>query len=292
MKIANLKSILRRPSKEAANQDLPQQEESRVQIPVTVPAAKAAASQTGDKPMQNTIHFILQGKGGVGKTLVSTILAQWVKTKSPAAPRCYDTDQENTTFSRYKALNVKHIPVMTESRTIEPKRFDALMMDILESDGNCVIDNGANTFSPLMSYLIDNACFDLLRESGRRVFIHSIVGGGDTLHDTASGFATTAQKTNAPIILWENEHFGRLQAPSGKLFIESHTYTEHAPKVKGHIKLSERNSETFGADLKKMNTARLTLDEVLQNDKFNVMEKQRLKLIFRDIFEQLDRIEW
>lgn len=248
--------------------------------------------QTEDNRMQNTVHFVLQGKGGVGKTLVSTILAQWVKAKAPDALRCYDTDQENTTFSRYKALNVKHIAVMTEARTIEPKRFDALMMDILEADGNCVVDNGANTFSPLMAYLIDNACFDLLRESGRRVFIHSIVGGGDTLHDTASGFATTAQKTNAPIILWENEHFGLLQTPSGRLFTESQTYTDHADKVRGHVKLSERSSETFGADLKKMNTARLTLDEVLQSDKFNVMEKQRVRLIFRDIFEQLDRIAW
>ena len=26
--------------------------------------------------MQNTVHFILQGKGGIGKTLVSTIVAQ------------------------------------------------------------------------------------------------------------------------------------------------------------------------------------------------------------------------
>ena len=95
--------------------------------------------------MQNTVHFILQGKGGIGKTFVSSILAQWLKHKNPEALRCYDTDQENTTFSRYKSLNVKHIPVMTESRTIEPKRFDTLMMDILEADGNCVIDNGRST---------------------------------------------------------------------------------------------------------------------------------------------------
>ena len=26
--------------------------------------------------MQNTVHFILQGKGGIGKTFVSSILAQ------------------------------------------------------------------------------------------------------------------------------------------------------------------------------------------------------------------------
>lgn len=78
--------------------------------------------------MHNTVHFILQGKGGIGKTLVSTILAQWVAGKDELPLRCYDTDQENATFSRYKAMNVKHVPVMTDTRMIDPKRFDALLL--------------------------------------------------------------------------------------------------------------------------------------------------------------------
>ena len=247
---------------------------------------------TRDDHMHNTVHFILQGKGGIGKTLVSTILAQWMKANDPDSLRCYDTDQENTTFTRYKAMNVKHVPVMTDARTFDPKRFDALMVDILESDSNCVIDNGANTFSPLMAYLIENAAFELLQESGRAVFIHSIVGGGDTLHDTAFGFAATAQATDTPIILWENEHFGLLQTPAGKIFTESQTFNEHAGSVRGRIRLAQRNPDTFGADIKKMNTARMTLDEVMQSEKFNVMEKQRIKLVYRDIFDQLDNVEW
>ena len=242
--------------------------------------------------MQNTVHFVLQGKGGIGKTYVSTILAQWLKTKSDTVLRCYDTDQENTTFSRYKALDVKHVPVMTESRTIDPKRFDALMIDILEEDGNCVIDNGANTFSPLMAYLIENDCFNLLEESGRKVYIHTIVGGGDTLHDTAMGFVTTAKSTQVPLVLWENEHFGLLQSASGKSFLESQTYADNSQRVRGRVVLSARNADTFGADVKKMNTGRLTVDEVKASDKFNVMEKQRIKVVFRDLFEQLDLVNW
>lgn len=242
--------------------------------------------------MQNTVHFVLQGKGGIGKTYVSTILAQWLKTKSDTVLRCYDTDQENTTFSRYKALDVKHVPVMTESRTIDPKRFDALMIDILEEDGNCVIDNGANTFSPLMAYLIENDCFNLLEESGRKVYIHTIVGGGDTLHDTAMGFVTTAKSTQVPLVLWENEHFGLLQSASGKSFLESQTYSDNSQRVRGRVVLSARNADTFGADVKKMNTGRLTVDEVKASDKFNVMEKQRIKVVFRDLFEQLDLVNW
>ncbi|WP_377702150.1 hypothetical protein [Pseudoduganella sp. UC29_71] len=242
--------------------------------------------------MQNTVHFILQGKGGIGKTLVSTILAQWLAAKDDTPLRCYDTDQENATFSRYKAMDVKHVPVMTDARTIDPKRFDALMIDILEEDGNCVIDNGANTFSPLVAYLIENDCFALLQESGRKVYIHTIVGGGDTLHDTAMGFLSTAKSTSVPLVLWENEHFGALVSASGKSFIESQTYADNASRVVGRVVLTQRNADTFGADIKKMNTARLTAEEVKASDKFNVMEKQRIKVVFRDLFEQLDMVNW
>jgi hypothetical protein len=181
---------------------------------------------------------------------------------------------------------------MTESRTIDPKRFDSLMIDILEENGNCVVDNGANTFSPLLAYLIENDCFNLLQESGRQVYIHTIVGGGDTLHDTAMGFVSTAKSTSVPLVLWENEHFGLLQSASGKAFIESQTYSENSTRVRGRVVLTQRNADTFGADVKKMNTARLTLDEVKGSDKFNVMEKQRVKVVFRDLYEQLDVVTW
>ncbi|MNY78710.1 hypothetical protein D3C86_2190750 [compost metagenome] len=56
--------------------------------------------------------------------------------------------------------------------------------------------------------------------------------------------------------------------------------------------LTQRNADTFGADIKKMNTARLTAEEVKASDKFNVMEKQRIKVVFRDLFEQLDKVSW
>lgn len=242
--------------------------------------------------MHNTVHFILQGKGGIGKTLVSTILAQWMAGQDDKPLRCFDTDQENPTFSRYKAMNVRHVPVMTDTRTIDPKRFDALMIDLLEEEGNCVIDNGANTFSPLMAYLIENDCFAMLQEAGRKVYIHVIVGGGDTLHDTATGFTTTAKATTVPLVLWENQHFGLLQSASGKLFTESQTYADYADRVAGRVVLSARNADTFGADIKKMNIARLTLEEVRASEKFNVMEKQRIKVVFRDLFEQLDKVSW
>ena len=80
--------------------------------------------------MQNTVHFVLQAKGGIGKSFVSTLLAQHLLQETGSA-RCFDTDQENTTFTHYAALSVRHVAVTEASRLINPKRFDALMEVLL-----------------------------------------------------------------------------------------------------------------------------------------------------------------
>jgi hypothetical protein len=211
--------------------------------------------------MQNTVHFILQGKGGIGKTLVSTLLANGSAPKDARPLRCYDTDQENATFSRYKAMSVKHVPVMTDDRTIDPKRFDALMIDMLETDGNCVIDNGANSFSPLMAYLLENDCFGLLQESGRKVYIHTIVGGGDTLHDTATGFVSTAKATRCRWCCGRTNTSAGWPRRRQAVHRVAELYRQRR-RVRGRVVLAAAQPDTFGADLKKMNMGRLTLDEV------------------------------
>ncbi len=95
-----------------------------------------------------------------------------------------------------------------------------------------------------------------------------------------------------PLVLWENQHFGLLQSSTGKQFTDSQTYSDNATRVVGRVVLAQRNADTFGADIKKMNIARLTANEVRESEKFNVMEKQRIKVVFRDLFEQLDKVQW
>ena len=132
-------------------------------------------------------------KGGIGKSFVSTLLAQHVINETGAV-RCFDTDQENTTFKHYAALAVTHITLTDQSRLIDPKKFDFLMETLLTEEGNFVIDTGANTFSNLLAYMIENEVFGLLRQARKAIYVHTIVGGGDTLADTANGFYAIAQK--------------------------------------------------------------------------------------------------
>lgn len=241
--------------------------------------------------MHNTVHFVLQGKGGIGKSFVSTLLAQYFAGEG-AQLICFDTDQENTTFAHYKALNVSHVAVMDESRVVDAKKFDALMEDLLTKEGTFVIDTGANTFSNLLAYIVENDVIGLLQENGRKVFIHTIVGGGDTLLDTANGFNSIAQGVDASLVLWMNEHFGKMKTDDGKDFTETKVFKNHQGKLTGVVMLHARNSSTFGDDIKKMNTKRITVGEVMQSDDFSIMEKQRIKTISRDVFDQLKKIEW
>ena len=65
--------------------------------------------------MENTVHFVLQAKGGIGKSFVATLLAQHLINEAGAV-RCFDTDQENTTFAHYAALSVRHITLADQAR--------------------------------------------------------------------------------------------------------------------------------------------------------------------------------
>ncbi|GAB7078932.1 nucleotide-binding protein [Megalodesulfovibrio paquesii] len=76
-----------------------------------------------------TTHFILQGKGGVGKSLVASLLAQYLRHKEQAV-RCFDTDPINATLAGYADLHVDPIEIMQGS-DIDPRRFDGLMDRLL-----------------------------------------------------------------------------------------------------------------------------------------------------------------
>ncbi|WP_216658155.1 P-loop NTPase family protein [Halomonas hibernica] len=254
---------------------------------------EAVATETKKETanMKNTVHFILQGKGGIGKSFVSALLAEYIKTNFGTLA-AFDTDQENTTFAHYKALSVKQIPVMTPSRTIDSKKFDALIVDIMETEEPCVIDNGANTFSPLLAYMIENDVFSMLKDAGKRVYIHSIIGGGDNLIDTANGFNSIIQGVgDVPVVLWLNEYFGSTDS-NGKEFTETTLFKNNSTLISGVVTLVERNRDTFGDDIKRMLSQRLTVSEAIASDKFNIMEKQRIKTVARDVFNQLDSVEF
>jgi hypothetical protein len=260
-------------------------------------AAESAAQSTiagGDgstaQRHTNSIHLSLQGKGGVGKSLIASILAQYFRDRGREI-RCIDTDPINNTMFQYKALDVSRLELLLRDGSIDQRGFDALMERLLTEDATFVVDNGAATFIPLWSYILENSVLELLKQAGRRLYVHTVITGGQALLDTLHGFKSLADSTSERnIVVWLNEYFGRIER-DGKRFEEMAAFRETDPKVHGSMHLSKRNQDTFGRDLEDVISRKLTLEEAIKDGPFSIMTKQRLKVMQRDWFEQLDRLE-
>ena len=237
-------------------------------------------------------HFTLQGKGGVGKSLVAAIIAQYFKSIG-AAPTCIDTDPVNQTLVNYKALNASYLPLMAEnSSRVDERKFDDLMEQLLSKDGVFVVDNGSASFIPLSNYLLENDALRVLRDAGCDVYIHVIITGGQALLETLEGFrALAAASSSQNIVVWLNEYFGPIEL-DGKTFVEMKVYKDHASKVRGTIRIQERNADTFGKDIQVLAKNKLTFEEALASPDWQIMARQRIRTVQRALFEQLDAVRF
>jgi len=61
--------------------------------------------------------------------------------------------------------------------------------------------------------------------------------------------------------------------------------------VHGSVAIVRRTADTFGRDVEEMISQKMTFEEALSGSGFTIMAKQRLRVVQRDLFEQLDAVE-
>lgn len=236
------------------------------------------------------LHLILQGKGGVGKSMVAAILAQQ-RMASGQDVLNIDTDPVNKTFAGYSSLNVKNIEIMIGAK-LDETAFDKMIIMILDHKGETIVDNGASSFIPLSNYLIENNTISYLLESGIDVTVHTIVTGGQALADTLTGFESIAQKfpehENFKIVVWLNEYFGEIVA-NGKTFERFNLYNDYKHRVFGIITMPKL-AQLFEMDVRKMQEERMTFEEVLacgDGEVFNILQKRRVQMFQEQMYSKI-----
>lgn len=235
------------------------------------------------------VHIILQGKGGVGKSFVSSLTTQYLREAGKPVV-AVDTDPVNATLAGYKAFDTQRLELM-ESGALVERNFDALIERVVAEDSNFVVDNGAASFIPLSYYIAENDAINVITGMGKEVVIHTVVTGGQALMDTVAGFDQLARQIpeNAKIVVWLNEFFGEIKA-DGKTFEEMKAYLNNKDRVHGIVRIAKQTGSTFGQDIQMMLDTKMTFSEVAQSLNFGLMAKSRLEQVKHAIFTQMANV--
>lgn len=269
-----------------------------------------------------TLHFVIQGKGGVGKSFVASTLLQHFNELGAFA-RGIDADAANNTFGSYRELDVVILPLVAEGNRIEPTEFDRIadIAAAMPEDGHLVIDTGASAYRQLCQYLLDINAFGadgVYRECGHSIVIHTVVAGGGGLSDSLDGLNdiivnfktipldgepmddmptftfergresfTRQFVTDIPLVVWLNPKDGRIQI-DGKEFFDFTIYEKCSPAIDAVITLPIHDAATFGKDVSELLTRRETFDAAINSSSRPIMTRHRLKRYWGEIRDELN----
>jgi hypothetical protein len=251
-----------------------------------VPKANSNDNETGSTACQPTVHLVLQGKGGVGKSVIASWLAEYlIKRGQPVC--CIDGDPVNRSLGQYKAIPVEKLELVNASGILQRSSYDALVDRFVQESLVFVLDSGATAFLPFWTYIVEADIVSVLRDAGRRVYIHIPISGGEMLTDTLLGFKTIAETaTDRNLVVWINEYFGPVKRDD-KTFDQMQVFRDHQDKVLASVGLPQLSPDTFGENVRRMREKKLTFEEAIISPEFHVVAKQRLAMVRRGLFEQL-----
>lgn len=233
-----------------------------------------------------TVHFIMQGKGGVGKSLIASLLFQYLQKHGVAVFGC-DTDPINTSFACYKIFNVKVLNIM-KGDDIDARVFDELIEYIcsLPEEAQVVVDVGASCFVSICSYIKESNAFEVLRAQEHQLFIHTVVTGGQSMAETMANLQALVSHFDIPVVVWLNSYFGEI-ALNGQKFQDFKLYEEVESALKAVIEIPALKPGTFGRDFEELLARHESFDAAIKSS-LPLMTRQRLVSIWRNLDRAID----
>jgi hypothetical protein len=210
----------------------------------------------------STVHLILQGKGGVGKSFIAALLAQYLQEKGVPV-RCFDADPVNSTLASFPALQTTKLELI-EHIAGQP------------ADAHVIVDTGSSAFVPLLHYVVSNEVPAVLSQGGHELVVHTVVTGGQALLDTLHGAAQLIkQLDNARFVVWLNPFWGPI-ADDGKTFEQMRIYQDIKKRIETVVNLPAFSDELFPQDIASMLKSRLTFKDAIEAPALSLMSRHRL----------------
>lgn len=230
-----------------------------------------------------TIHFLQQGKGGVGKSVVASLLVQALKHLGKEVT-AFDTDPVNASLASYEDFQAVRIDIVKDGE-VNTSAFDELLEGIyaLPQGAHAVVDNGASSFLALNNYFREINLISELALRGDQVFFHAVIMGGESLNHTVSGLKVLAGGfPETPIVVWLNPHDGPIR--SGELrFEDFKIYQEYSGHFHAVLQIPTTNKDTLGRDLRELFGGHRTFANALSSPDLRIATRMRLKRYWAEI---------
>ena len=254
--------------------------------------------------VRNTIHVVMQSKGGAGKTYVAAVLASFFQRHAKALPlHCFDLDSTNKhSFSAFKALKVQRLSdINDENLDTDSTRFDAafnLMLEPATPDGIVVMDTGASSYVSVLKYLLDTDYPSLAALSDKpwRFILHVVVSAAD-VKDCEASLEYMSKKITSPYVeyvMWGNEFFGNLDEFYANNMLKYAQFFSDK-----NLLLPPVDAKNLLPHLKNMRESGLTATEIMESKKLTPIERARVKQYFYGnsagkggVFAQLFNVDW
>lgn len=238
--------------------------------------------------IENIAHFVMQSKGGAGKSVVSYLLAQYLQDLAKDL-MIVDIDASNKTLGSFKKLDVNKINVLNKNKLVDQSKFDSFIDDFAEADKPMLVDTGAGDFLAINGYMVEQDLPAVFKEMDKKIIIHVPLNFAQSKEDTMKCcIDLLTNHKEATIVIWENEFFGENLED-----IHTSQTMKKFDNIGGVVKIRQLNKDTDQKDFTTMLENKLTFDEAFDTANkhlFGFSQKIRLKRIKNDIWGQLDEL--
>ena len=224
-----------------------------------------------------SINFIGGEKGGVGKSVLSRVLAQYhIDKEKPFVG--FDTDRSHSSFIRFYS-DYAH-PTVVDSY----ESLDAIANAVEQKpDQNVIVDLAAQTFAPVARWISDSNFFEAFSELNAAVnFWHVMDDGKDSVDLLGRLFDTYGRAANYVIVL----NYGR-----GNDFSIFKRSAEHQRAIDMGATIIEL-PRLHDACMRKIDQQNTSFWAAANNraagaDALGILERQRVKAWLRNAYETL-----
>jgi hypothetical protein len=225
------------------------------------------------------LHLIGGEKGGVGKSVVARLIAQyWLDKAKPFTS--FDTDRSHGALLRYYTDFTQPIEI---SRVED---LDKLIEAAVPPDARVLVDLAAQTDRDLYDWIDAGDVLDLAREQGIRLVLwHVMDDGKDSITVLSRLLQRYGDRANYVVVLnkgrGSNFSLFRDSAAARSVNELSAPLFELPALHSGTMHKIDRLDKSFWAAAHQHNGSDSSL---------GIMERQRLKVWLRDSYSQLERI--